>query len=47
MGFRKLVNSFTRQFSDYIALNSGLYLSHKPEIQIIPDESRSTVATKL
>ena len=28
----KLINSFIRRFSDYIALNSNLYLSHKPDL---------------
>ena len=32
MNSRKLINSFIRRFSDYIALNSNLYLSHKPDI---------------
>jgi len=27
----KFINSFIRRFSDYIALNSDLYLSHKPD----------------
>ena len=27
----KLINSFIRRFSDYIALNSNLYLSFKPD----------------
>ena len=28
----KFINSFIRRFSDYIALNSDLYLSHKPDL---------------
>jgi len=32
MNSRKLINSFIRRFSDYIALNSNLYLSHKPDM---------------
>ena len=28
----KLINSFIRRFADYIALNSNLYLSHKPDL---------------
>lgn len=32
MNFNKLINSFIRRFSDYIALNSNLYLSHKPDM---------------
>ena len=28
----KFINSFLRRFSDYIALNSDLYLSHKPDL---------------
>ena len=31
MKFSKLINSFVRRFSDYIALHSNLYLSHKPD----------------
>ena len=31
MKFSKLINSFIRRFSDYIALNSNLYLSFKPD----------------
>ena len=30
----KFINSFIRRFSDFIALNSDLYLSHKPDLQI-------------
>ena len=30
----KFINSFIRRFSDYIALNSDLYLSHKPDLHI-------------
>jgi O-methyltransferase len=32
MDFFKLINSFLRRFSDYISLNSNLYLSHKPDM---------------
>ena len=32
MNSRKLINSFIRRFSDYIALNSNLYMSHKPDM---------------
>ena len=31
MHFNKLMSSFIRRFSNYIALNSNLYLSHKPD----------------
>ena len=31
MKYNKLKNSFIRRFADYIALNSNLYLSHKPD----------------
>ena len=32
MDFFKLINSFLRRFSDYICLNSNLYLSHKRDM---------------
>lgn len=32
MNFNKLINSFIRRFSDYIALKTNLYLSHKPDM---------------
>lgn len=30
---KKLTNSLARRFSDFIALNTNMYLSHKPDIQ--------------
>jgi hypothetical protein len=32
MNFSKLINSLVRRFSDYIALKTNFYLSHKPDM---------------
>lgn len=34
MNVNKLINSFIRRFSNFIALNTSLYLSHKPDFHL-------------